>query len=285
MSKSASDARLLSQSLLTAWVMLDEQLELPALVAKQIDELRPNAPSTLPVRKYFEAVCYETMLLSGLAWDRTRRQSISATDRSSYLEWLVGQEFGLPGMHEAQAPIADPAYWRWANLKYANSGTEDKTRWSACLASAKQAALADCQKLIRPLSPAATSLKPLSPSQVRTALAEACARHQLGCETVRLDSGGFGFRLPLAIDPYHIECRIRDVEVLHRRIIPFEFEVASTAREQRLRVAGDRAVWPGSAEYRNVCTGANAVDGVCEVLVLFLRAVVAASVQMLNQPT
>lgn len=87
---------------------------------------------------------------------------------------------------------------------------------------------------------------------------------------------GFGFEIA--------ECRIRDVDLLNRRIVPFEFEVASSAPEQRLRVAGDRAVWPGAAEYRNVCTGADVLDGVCGTLVLFLGAVATASVHVLNQP-
>lgn len=276
MKNAVGHAQILSRALHVAWDMLDGELKLPAMVVRQIDELRPASSSTLAVRDYFEAVCYETLLMRGVIWERMRRQSIPAIYRSRYLDWLVDQEFGLSGMHESPAVIADPAYWRWARLKYADAGTDDNATWSAFLAGAKRAALADCRRLSLATSETAASLRPLSPRQVRGAISEACARRQLDCNSVRYDSNGFGFRVPLAVADYYIECRVRDFAGLRRGIVPFEFEIASAAPQQSLRVAGDRSIWPGCAEYQNVCMSAEAIGGVGEVLALFLGAFVKA---------
>lgn len=270
----ASDAKVLSQALLNTWSELDEHVSLPALVMRQIDDQRQDYSTTHPAREYFEAICYERLLLLGLSWDKSRRQGVASTDRSGYLDWLLTQCFNLKGMEDEPRPIADPAYWRWANLKYANGGSVDRSTWRSYLADARNTAIADCLALQS--EPEDSSLlRPFTPSKVKSVLAEAISGRGLQYEALKIEAAGFGMRLPLALHDYHIDCRIRDVDVLSRRIVPFDFEIASNAPDQKLRLAGDWSIWPGATEYRNVCTVAPALEGVCAVLALFVQTLVA----------
>lgn len=274
MSDLPSDAKILSRALLNTWSELDAHVSLPSLLMRQIDDQRRDYSTTRPAREYFEAICYERLLLLGFSWDKTRRQSIASSDRSVYLDWLLMQRFNLEGMEDEPGPIADPAYWRWANLKYADAGSGDRSTWRSYLVDARNAAIADCAALQS--EPEDSSLlRPFTPSKVKSVLVEAISGRGLQHKVLSIESAGFGARFPFALRDYYIDCRIRDVDVLSRRIVPFDFEIASDVPAQKLRLAGDWSIWPGAAEYRNVCTVAPTLAGVCAILALFVQTLVA----------
>jgi hypothetical protein len=265
------DAKKLSLALFNAWESLDARLSLPAVVMGQIDSLREPAPETLPARKYFQEIVRETMLSGGVAWDSMRRGRLNKEARSDYLDGLIedGSNLSPDG---ANTRIADPAYRRWAKLKYSSQGTPERTLWANFQTDARKAAVKDCRTFQETEGASAS----LTPALVQSALLQSFEEQKLS--TVRVVSGpdGFALRVPLPLQNYHFDCRVRDLELLKRRVVPFDFELASSSAGAVIRISGDRTVWPGCAEYRNVCVEEPALNGLCTVLAMFVSVVVNA---------
>lgn len=277
MSFSSFLAEQLSQAFHFSWDELDKRLNLPSVVVRQIDSLRPLVPVTLPVRKYFEATLYERFLLSGRDWNKSVRYELTGDVRSRYLDWLQSQEFGESDYNTpVDSSIGDPAYWMWARLKYANAGSEKRVLWQKFLRASEDAAIGDCGGDFSSLPMEDGFGQRLGAKIIFKSFSEALEEVGLKFEIVKYASAGKGFRVPLLIESCYLECMLVDLSPLQRRVVPFTFKVGLKGDSTEV-VLGQNSIWPGCSGYSNVCVNGDLVTGLVGVWVAFMESVVGSS--------
>lgn len=270
-------AQLLSSSLFQAWHALDRELALPEEVMRQIESLRPTSPVTESVRKYFQEICFERLLLGGTVWSRGARKNLSGEARSEYLDWLMGQEFPAMGSWVDAEKIVDPAYSRWASLRYANSGTPERSTWTDFLERARGVARHDCEELMAAVPHLLQFPEAKTPGTVADIIKWCMAYCELDANFVRLPAGDFGYQIPLIIPGSFVECRVRDARRISVGTFQFEFEVNSSGGDGVLKLKGDSAVWPGCSEYMTVARDPRLIPGLCLVLAQFAKALLEST--------